>query len=105
MSKASVLHDVPIGITATGTRRERDTMGEVDVPADRYWGAQTERSLQHFAIGGERMPARVHQAYGYIKKAAALVHQEAGRMPAAKASRSEGSLYGPREARAVAGTP
>ena len=59
---SSKLHDIPIGIAASGTRRETDTMGAVEVPADRYWGAQTERSLQHFAIGEERMPQRVHQA-------------------------------------------
>ena len=44
------LRDVPIGIDATGYRRETDSMGEVDVPADRYWGAQTQRSLVHFSI-------------------------------------------------------
>jgi hypothetical protein len=44
--KASTkLHDVPIGVKATGMRRETDSMGEIEVPADRYWGAQTQRSL------------------------------------------------------------
>jgi fumarate hydratase class II len=61
------LHDVPIGIKATGTRRETDSMGEIDVPADRYWGAQTQRSLVHFSIGDDRMPKRVYHAYGYVK--------------------------------------
>src|SRR5580700_4829146 len=42
--------DVPIGLTATGTRREFDSLGDVQVPADQYWGAQTQRSLQHFNI-------------------------------------------------------
>ena len=73
-----VLHDIPIGIDATGTRRETDSMGEIEVPADRYWGAQTQRSLVHFAIGDDRMPKRVYHAYGYVKKAAALVNAAAG---------------------------
>ena len=80
-----VLHDIPIGIDATGTRREADSMGEIDVPADRYWGAQTQRSLVHFAIGDDRMPKRVYHAYGYVKKAAALVNAAAARLPQWKA--------------------
>ncbi|ACB26825.1 fumarate hydratase class II [Methylobacterium sp. PvP062] len=75
-----VLRDVPIGISATGMRRETDSMGGIDVPADRYWGAQTQRSLQHFSIGNDRMPKRVYHAYGYVKKAAALVNAAAGRL-------------------------
>ena len=81
----SVLREVAIGIAATGTRRETDAMGEIEVPADRYWGAQTQRSLVHFAIGDDRMPKRVYHAYGYIKKAAALVNAAAGRLPQWKA--------------------
>jgi fumarate hydratase class II len=79
------LHDTPIGIPATGMRRESDSMGEIEVPADRYWGAQTQRSLVHFAIGDDRMPKRVYHAYGYVKKAAALVNAAAGRLPQWKA--------------------
>jgi fumarate hydratase class II len=75
------LRDVPIGVDATGTRRETDSMGEIEVPADRYWGAQTQRSLVHFSIGDDRMPKRVYHAYGYVKKAAALVNAAAGRLP------------------------
>jgi len=60
-------------------------MGGIDVPADRYWGAQTQRSLVHFAIGNDRMPKRVYRAYGYVKKAAALVNAAAGRLPQWKA--------------------
>jgi fumarate hydratase class II len=45
-------------------------MGEIEVPADRYWGAQTQRSLVHFAIGDDRMPKRVYHTYGYLKEAA-----------------------------------
>ncbi|GAA0265629.1 class II fumarate hydratase [Cryptosporangium japonicum] len=79
------LRDVPIGLTDTGTRREFDSMGSIDVPADRYWGAQTQRSLIHFSIGRDRMPVEVYHAYGYVKKAAALVNQAAGRLPEWKA--------------------
>lgn len=79
-----ILRDVPIGLTATGQRREFDSMGSVDVPADRYWGAQTQRSLQHFSIGGDQMPKPVYHAYGYVKKACALVNHAAGRLPAWK---------------------
>ncbi|HTA08698.1 MAG TPA: class II fumarate hydratase [Streptosporangiaceae bacterium] len=76
--------DVPIGLTATGMRTEFDSLGQVQVPADRYWGAQTQRSLEHFDIGNDRMPKEVYHAYGYVKKAAALVNTEAGRLPAWK---------------------
>jgi fumarate hydratase, class II len=79
------VQDVPIGLEATGTRTEFDSMGSVDVPADRYWGAQTQRSLLHFSIGDDRMPKAVYHAYGYVKKAAALVNRDAGRLPAWKA--------------------
>src|SRR6516165_5939917 len=80
-----VLHETPIGIDATGMRRETDSMGEIEVPADRYWGAQTQRSLVHFSIGDDRMPKAVYHAYGYVKKAAALVNAAAGRLPQWKA--------------------
>jgi fumarate hydratase class II len=79
------LHDIPIGIDATGMRRETDSMGEIEVPADRYWGAQTQRSLVHFSIGDDHMPKAVYHAYGYVKKAAALVNGAAGRLPQWKA--------------------
>jgi fumarate hydratase class II len=75
------IHDVPIGLATTGTRRETDSMGAIDVPADRYWGAQTQRSLIHFSIGDDRMPKAVYHAYGYVKKAAALVNGRDGRLP------------------------
>ena len=60
----------------TERRIETDSMGRIEVRADRYWGAQTERSLHHFAIGADRMPRAVVQALGLLKKAAALVNQE-----------------------------
>src|SRR5437870_3441098 len=74
-------------MTATGrrTRTESDSMGSVEVPADRYWGAQTQRSLHHFSIGDDRMPTDVIWAFGILKKAAALVNAEDGRLPAEKA--------------------
>ncbi len=73
--------DLPIGLDATGKRREFDSLGDVEVPADRYWGAQTQRSLEHFNIGNDRMPKEVYHAYGYVKKAAAIVNARAGRLP------------------------
>ncbi len=66
-------------------RIERDTMGEVRVPADRYWGAQSARSLMNFKIGGERMPLEVIHAFGVLKKAAALVNAELGLLDEDKA--------------------
>jgi fumarate hydratase, class II len=80
-----VLHNIPIGIDAKGQRHETDSMGGIEVPADRYWGAQTQRSLVHFAIGDDRMPKRVYHAYGYVKKAAALVNAAAERLAPWKA--------------------
>jgi fumarate hydratase, class II len=79
------LRDLPIGIKARGERTETDSMGAVKVPADRYWGAQTQRSLIHFSIGDDRMPKPVYHAYGYVKKAAAMVNGKAGRLPRWKA--------------------
>jgi fumarate hydratase class II len=60
------------------TRTERDTMGTVEVPTDRYWGAQTARSLANFRIGTERMPREMIRALGVLKKAAALTNAELG---------------------------
>ena len=68
-------------------RTESDSMGPIEVPADKYWGAQTQRSLHHFSIGGptERMPAEVVRAFGILKKACALVNAELGKLPKDKA--------------------
>ncbi len=79
------IQQLPIGTRSTGVRKESDSMGAVNVPAEHYWGAQTQRSLVHFAIGEDRMPIEVYRAYGYVKKAAALVNGEIGAMPAWKA--------------------
>ncbi len=57
-------------------RIERDSMGEMQVPADRYWGAQTQRSFQNFKIGGEIMPREITHAFGILKKAAAIANHE-----------------------------
>src|SRR3990172_3194099 len=66
-------------------RIESDSMGEIQVPADKYYGAQTARSLIHFKIGGEVMPPELIRALAIIKKAAALVNQELGTLPKQKA--------------------
>jgi fumarate hydratase class II len=66
-------------------RLEKDTMGEVAVAADRYWGAQTQRSLENFRIGGQRMPTEVIRAFAVLKKAAALVNAELTDLPSEKA--------------------
>jgi fumarate hydratase class II len=70
---------------AMKTRSERDTFGPIDVPADRLWGAQTQRSLQNFRISGERMPLALLHALALVKKAAALVNVDLGALDAEKA--------------------
>ncbi|MBV8650897.1 MAG: class II fumarate hydratase [Alphaproteobacteria bacterium] len=72
---------IPIGIDAAGERVETDSMGAIPVPANRYWGAQTQRSLEHFSIGDDHMPKAIYHAYGVVKKAAALVNAAEGRLP------------------------
>ena len=61
-------------------RKEKDTMGVVDVPANVYWGAQTERSVENFRIAQDinKMPKEIIQAFAYLKKGAALVYFDAG---------------------------
>ncbi|MFT8719105.1 class II fumarate hydratase [Acetobacter sp.] len=85
MNDLHTLRDVPIGISATGTRVESDSMGKIEVPANHYWGAQTQRSLVHFSIGRDVMPIELCRAYGIVKKAAALVNLADGRLPQWKA--------------------
>ncbi|MDT7689035.1 MAG: fumarate hydratase, class [Acidobacteriota bacterium] len=70
---------------ALGMRVESDSMGQVEVRADRYWGAQTERSLHHFNIGFDVMPREMVRALGLLKKAAALVNEELGKLASDKA--------------------
>ena len=67
-------------------RRESDSMGSIEVPADRYWGAQTQRSLENFRIGGQRFPPAVIHAFGLVKKAAALANRELGELDERKAA-------------------
>src|SRR6266513_1917781 len=71
-------------VITTPTRNEYDSKGKIDVPADRYYGAQTARSLIHFAIGKDVMPPELIRAFGILKKAAALVNQDLGKLPAEK---------------------
>src|SRR5437764_7055275 len=65
---------------AKNTRIETDSMGEIEVPADKYWGAQTQRSLIHFAIGFDVMPREMIRAFGVLKKACALVNHDLGKL-------------------------
>src|SRR3954468_8292386 len=69
----------------SGMRIEKDSFGEIEVPADRLWGAQTERSRRFFRISGERMPLPVIYALSVIKKAAAKVNAELGLLDRSKA--------------------
>jgi fumarate hydratase class II len=69
---------------STKTRIETDSMGEIEVASDRYWGAQTQRSLHHFNIGADVMPREMIRAFGILKKAAALVNKDLGKLPAEK---------------------
>src|SRR5438477_1134426 len=71
--------------TKSTTRIESDSMGQIEVPADKYWGAQTERSLLHFNIGFDVMPREMIRALGILKKACALVNQDLGKLSADKA--------------------
>ena len=77
-------------------RTEHDSMGEVLVPADALWGAQTQRSYENFRIGGERMPVEIIRAFGVLKKAAAVANHrllpermDAGRLDAICAAFTE----------------
>jgi fumarate hydratase class II len=72
-------------ITTSGTRTESDSMGEIEVPADRYWGAQTQRSLHHFDIGTETMPKPLIRAFGILKGASASVNRDLGKLDGALA--------------------
>ena len=69
----------------TRTRMESDSMGKIEVPANVYWGAQTQRSLIHFNIGRDTMPPELIRAFGILKKACALVNQDLGKLSAEKA--------------------
>ncbi len=85
---ASLRYSRPMTEATSATMRtETDSMGAVDVPADRYWGAQTQRSLHHFAIGdarAERMPIEIVHAMGLLKRACAEVNLAEGRLDAGR---------------------
>jgi fumarate hydratase class II len=81
-----VLRDVPVGLKATGTRRERDSISTIEVPADRYWGARTQRALRAFPASADGVPDRFYRSYGHVKRAAAMLNGQAGRLPAWKAA-------------------
>ena len=70
--------------TKLKTRIETDSMGEIEVPAEKYWGAQTQRSLLHFNIGFDVMPREMIRAFGILKKASALVNEDLGKLPGDK---------------------
>ncbi len=72
-------------------RIEKDTMGEVKVPLDAYWGAQTQRSIQNFNIGTEKMPYEITGAFSYLKKAVALVNKDLGKLDVKKADAIAGA--------------
>ena len=66
------------------TRIEHDTMGEIAVPAEHYWGAQTQRSIENFKIGGQRQPKEIITAFAYLKEACALANAEVGKLTEAQ---------------------
>ena len=73
-------NDVDIEGARISTRIETDTFGPIEVPADRLWGAQTQRSLQNFRIGTERMPLPLVHALALVKQASALVNRDLGQL-------------------------
>src|SRR6267378_4278522 len=77
---AELSMSVAQGLTMTATRVEHDSLGPVNVPGDKLWGAQTQRSLEHFSIGDDLIPREMIPAYAIVKKAAALVNHKAGRL-------------------------
>src|ERR671936_1316888 len=75
-----------VDVSPDKVRMESDSMGTIEVPADRYWGAQTQRSLHYFAIGHDVMPRELIRAMGILKLAAAEVNRELHRLPQDKAT-------------------
>jgi fumarate hydratase, class II len=72
---------MPIMTENQSYRTESDSMGQIEVPSDAYWGAQTQRSLRYFAIGDDKMPTEVIWAFGILKKAATIVNHDLGKLP------------------------
>jgi len=74
----------------TSSRSEKDSMGPIDVPADKLWGAQTQRSLEHFRISTEKMPTALIQALALTKRAAAKVNADLGLLATERARPAKG---------------
>src|SRR5215470_9977780 len=70
----------------SNTRKEADSLGDVEVPADKLWGAQTQRSLEHFSIGQDLIPREMIGAYAILKKAAAAANHTSGRLDTSRYS-------------------
>jgi len=85
MSTITTNHPADAASTHVKTRTESDSMGKIEVPANIYWGAQTQRSLLHFNIGRDTMPPELIRAFGILKKACALANQDLGKLAAEKA--------------------
>jgi fumarate hydratase class II len=77
-------HDLTPTMVGMGDRVEKDSLGEVSVPADKLWGAQTQRSLEHFSIGDDLIPREMIDAYAVLKKAAATANHDGGRLTEAQ---------------------
>src|SRR5262245_60261735 len=84
MSEATRHASAAASSPAQPTRTESDSMGKIEVPVDRYYGAPTAPALIHFAIGKDTMPPELIRAFGILKKAAALVNQDLGKLSAEK---------------------
>src|SRR5271170_2900379 len=78
LSKKAARFQRPAMSPSASKRTESDSFGPIEVPADYYWGAQTQRSLQNFKIGGQTMPLPLLHAFGALKKAAALTNMKLG---------------------------
>ena len=78
------------------TRMEHDTMGSIAVPADRHWGAQTQRSLENFRIGGQRQPREIITAFAYLKEACALATEFTWRTIETTFEKSPDHRFGPK---------
>src|SRR6059058_598043 len=81
MSQSKKASDAMRDDTTLEMRGESDSMGTIQVPSDKYWGAQTERSLMHFDIGFDVMPREMIRAFGILKKACAVVNNDLGKLP------------------------
>ena len=76
------------------TRIEHDTMGEIAVPAEHHWGAQTQRSVENFKIGGQRQPKEIITAFAYLKEACAQANRQVGKLTEAQAEAISAAFLG-----------